>query len=264
MKINYCSDLHLEFRDKVNIFKPNADVLCLAGDICACGTKEDFAKFIAFLKWVTPQYKYVIHVAGNHEYYTVGETKITIWNTMQEINKRFKRLSTIFKNYIFLNNEVVVLTIGGKKYGFIGTVLWADVNPKDYKELSEYINDYHNIYVAKSGKPVKFTIQDMTSMFKKNRLFLAKAVEMTKKTRIPYVLITHHKPIADTKDRDIFTQAYEVNVAPMLKQSRIKLAIHGHTHKHYNRTLYGIQFVSNPKGYVKQQTFFEEALYIEI
>ncbi len=67
--------MHIEFLgiERVrHLFKiTNADVLVLAGDICSIADREfDNLKFLDFLKYVCPKYKYVLHVAGNHEYYT--------------------------------------------------------------------------------------------------------------------------------------------------------------------------------------------------
>lgn len=266
MKINFCSDLHLEFRgDKIrNLFKVTGDVLCLAGDICVCATKKDFAVFLEFLNHICPRYKYVIHVAGNHEYYTAGEKLITEWHTFNAVNRRLKQISKTIPNYIFLNGESVVLTIDSKKYCFIGATLWTKIDRIYYQSVQTYMNDYKHIYTCtQKGEIKKFTIDDMHRVHLRHKNAILKAVK--EHLNMPCILVTHHKPlVTNVANNDILAQAYAVNLAQYLKNSSVKLAIHGHTHEHFDKIIEGIRYVSNPKGYVKQHTKFNESLSIEI
>ncbi len=258
IKIGISSDNHLEFigRKFNNLIKMEADILCLAGDICACGNKEDFNIFVDYIKYLSPRFKYIIHVAGNHEYYTSGEKTITKWNTMEEIDKRLKSLQNTISNYIYLNCDVAVLTIRGKKYAFIGATLWAHVNHENYQDVEEGMNDYSYIYKWKYGNPVKFTVPDMQKLFKKHVEFLTAAIQKFKS--YPCVVITHHKPIEDTKKYDVLTQAYETDITHIIESGNVKYAFHGHTHKHYNKTINGIKYISNPKGYKGQRTLYDD------
>ena len=71
VKINYISDLHLEFYgddvnfEKVMNFDNDAEIICLAGDI---GYPEhpNYEKFLSF---ISGKFKYVFLITGNHEYY---------------------------------------------------------------------------------------------------------------------------------------------------------------------------------------------------
>jgi predicted phosphohydrolase len=264
--VGYVSDIHVEFRGHkfTNLIKMNTDVLCLAGDICACGTKEDFALLIDFLKFICPKYKYVIHVPGNHEYYTAGETKISKWHTMQDIDARLKAIEKIIPNYIHLNCQAATLTINSKQYVFIGATLWAHVDKKNYDNIQNGMNDYSYIYQLKNQKPTKLTVVDMQKIHNKHVAFLTKAIEKFK--GYPCVVITHHKPIGDTVDKDILTQAYETDLTNIIgmRGSTVKYAIHGHTHRHYNKLIKGIRYLSNPKGYVGQHTKFIDDISIKL
>ena len=70
MKIQYASDLHLEFADNWRFLKENplqvtGDILVLAGDIGYLGD-ENYSKH-PFWDWASENYQQVIACMGNHE-----------------------------------------------------------------------------------------------------------------------------------------------------------------------------------------------------
>jgi predicted phosphodiesterase len=261
--INIVSDLHLEFRKMKfkNLFLHNADILCLAGDICACGTKEDMIIFIEFIKFISPKYKHIIHVAGNHEYYTAGESKINQWHTMQSIERRFRSLSRLIPNYTFLNCGTKIVTVNGKSILFIGATLWSFVDPNNRKEVELRMNDYSHIYYNKAGTVTRFNANYMTSLFIKHSNFIKNEVA---KAKIPAVVITHHKPIREKNDT--ISQAYETNITSYISIPRtsVKYAFHGHTHEKYDKKIKGVRYISNPKGYILQHTGFKPDLVLTL
>lgn len=283
MKFQIVSDLHLEFRGEnfINLFVPCAPVLCMVGDICACGNPKDFAIFIKFLKYITPKYSYILHVAGNHEYYTAGSSQNQIANnTMKDIDLRLKNLSKTFENYYYLNNDTYeLISKKGKHYVFIGTTLWSQIPKKkivinekknismDLAELIEKrMNDYNHIYVkTKDNQIRKYTIIDMQKKHKKAVAFVKKELNKAKSNYI-YILLTHHKPIFDrnSDEQDALTYAYESPLQDIIIKSPIKLAAHGHTHKSYNKIINKVRVISNPKGYPSERTQFNEKLTISI
>ena len=66
MKIQLFSDFHLEKRDIIYP-KPEADILVLAGDICEFDYLDSKR---AFFMYVNLNWKKVIWILGNHEYYS--------------------------------------------------------------------------------------------------------------------------------------------------------------------------------------------------
>ena len=76
IKIQYASDLHLEFAENGSFIKHhpllvNGDVLVLAGDIGYIGD-ENYSKH-PFWDWAADNYEMVIVIPGNHEFYKMYE-----------------------------------------------------------------------------------------------------------------------------------------------------------------------------------------------
>ena len=72
MKIQYASDLHLEFADnwrylKAHPLEVTGDILLLAGDIGYLGD-DNYSKH-PFWDWASENYKEVHCCMGNHEFY---------------------------------------------------------------------------------------------------------------------------------------------------------------------------------------------------
>ena len=72
MKIQYASDLHLEFHEnsrwlRENPLKPVGDILLLAGDIAYLG--DEMYSQPPFWDWCGDKFRETIIVPGNHELY---------------------------------------------------------------------------------------------------------------------------------------------------------------------------------------------------
>ena len=72
MKIQYVSDLHLEFHANSHYLHQHplgvvADVLVMAGDIHVLGRKETTRH--EFFDWCADHYEQTLIVPGNHEFY---------------------------------------------------------------------------------------------------------------------------------------------------------------------------------------------------
>ena len=71
MKIQYASDLHLEFEENRDFLASNpikvaGDILVLAGDICPLIVQECAE---AFWDWCEKHYDRILITPGNHEFY---------------------------------------------------------------------------------------------------------------------------------------------------------------------------------------------------
>lgn len=75
MKIQYASDLHLEFHENSHWLKENPlipvdDVLILAGDIGYLGD-ENYSRH-PFWDWCADNYQQTVVIPGNHEFYEIS------------------------------------------------------------------------------------------------------------------------------------------------------------------------------------------------
>lgn len=92
MKIQYLSDLHLEFAS-MKLPVSEADVVVLAGDIHSDGRKA--------IDWASSFPQEVIYILGNHEFYTGG--------TIVDLPADLKTYAKKYPNIHVLNNDSIVL-----------------------------------------------------------------------------------------------------------------------------------------------------------
>ena len=90
MKIQYASDLHLEFADNWRYLRDNplqvsGDILILAGDIGYLGDQN--YQNHPFWDWASENYRQVLVVPGNHEFYKYYDLSKMEDGTEGEIRK---------------------------------------------------------------------------------------------------------------------------------------------------------------------------------
>jgi UDP-2,3-diacylglucosamine pyrophosphatase LpxH len=260
------SDLHLEFRGTNfrGLIRPSAPILCLLGDICACGTVNDFAVYKAFMSYIAPRFKYVFHIPGNHEYYTVGNTNVTYDDTVPGIDAKIRTFLKTLPNVFYLNNDVVRMTINAKKYVFIGTALWSYVPIKYRKKINGIMNDYNSIWVPANGKVRRYTVDDMSKLHEASVRFINRSVKKLKRNEHG-ILLTHHKPyLTPNIDRTLLSHAYESDIIPHITGiKRVDTVVYGHTHVADDRHINGVRVISNPKGYPSQKTLYKNNFTIK-
>jgi len=274
LKLQIVSDLHLEFRpDDLNFLVPSAPVLCLLGDICVLGTNEDFAVYKKFIETIYEAYELIIHVPGNHEYYNKTQRGKDTNCTMEKINARLRQFAKTKKKLHILNNNMMRINVGTNKYCLIGTTMWTYVDPKNYKFIQESMNDYKYIHVRENGKTRKFQVSDMQKLHKKSISCVRRFITLASKTDDKCVLLTHHKIFRNIRKNslqarvnsqtssNIFSQAYESDLVDIFDKP-IALVAYGHTHKAFNGKVNKIRTVSNPRGYPRERTKFNNAFSI--
>lgn len=279
MRIQFVSDLHLEFRtgsaEKV-LTQITGDILVLAGDICVCGDLGHVSVFERFLKHYCPKFKQIIHVAGNHEYYTDDRSP----TTMRVIQNRLKNLGRIYANYHFLHNKVVCIDRTSFKVQYqdeyvpisaaglciIGSTLWTNIPAEQFEDIREHMNDYSNIFTTVAGNTSLITPKYIADQHAVQAAFIRRAVRnYIGPDKI--LLVTHHKPYISPSHKEL-SAAYQSNFLerlPLTLSEKIRAVIYGHTHKFDNLiSQFPFGVFSNPKGYPNQNTGFVDGHAIDL
>lgn len=134
MKIQYMSDLHLEFQENSRYLKHNelpvtGDVLVLAGDIFYL--RDKVAPLTKFWKRASESYRQVLIVPGNHEYYNYSD-----------VMERGLQWRWMFrKNVGYYHNQIVRID----DTDFVLSTLWSRINPNDEYFVWKGMNDFRQI-----------------------------------------------------------------------------------------------------------------------
>jgi hypothetical protein len=239
LRIQYASDLHLEFFDKTPfqpLLKPVAPVLVLAGDV----GRPDMRSYRDFMQHCARNWDQVFVVAGNHELYNGKKLR-------HPAQMRLDMCETIcgeWSNVCFMNRKAV--TWGGVR--FLGATLWTDMAGfHDSPQLQQQYNDFYQIYVE-SGRPL--TVADIVAWYQRDLAWLEQELP---KSEAPTVVITHHLPswamVSPRFASSPLNSAF-ASVADHMIEPPVKAWIAGHTHVGMTVPFAGgILGLTNPLGY---------------
>lgn len=223
MRVNVISDIHSSYNGYKHT-KVEADVLVLCGDM-----GENFT--------YDGEYKTVIRVNGNHEYYEKKESPF--------------------------NNVVVV-----DEYVFISATLWSNFwnttpNRMDkFKEMNR-LNDFRYIK--------DFSFDDCKECFKRDFKFIKDNVEKYKEKKV--IVCTHFAPSKksiDIKYISSYLNRYFVNDLDdfILENKNIKAWFFGHCHNSSDYKIGQCRCIENSQGYFSngeiENKNFNPELIIEI
>lgn len=235
MKINYYSDIHLEFFENSEYFMqqqmPAGDILILAGDIAFWGKNAH-----PFFDKISKSFRHVFMVPGNHEFY--GGIDIEV------LEKPFKL--NIRENVYLVNN--ITENINGVDFFF--TPLWGKISPDKYKVIGDNVADFHKIVYK--GK--RFTAADFNNLFSQSFAFLNLALNSSVANK--KVVVTHHCPTkmatASEFKNDNINEAFVVELHDFIYNNYIDYWIFGHTHRNEpSVNINGTTVLTNQLGYVR-------------
>lgn len=246
--IQYMSDLHLEFAQEFVPKNAGADVLVLAGDIFTvhgvANTRSKRRRYTEFFEHVSRNWKDVIVVLGNHEYY--GYKRSTLAGARQFLAK--------WVNIHLLENESIM--IGHTT--FVGATLWTDFfgnNPLHELAVRQGMNDYR-VTTLTTGETYRKHLQSR------------EYISWVAKNNSHVVVVTHHAPssqsVADQYKNDPLNAGYYSHMEEfILAHPSIYLWIHGHMHNTSSYEIGNCAVRANPKGYPHEQNpeFEEGATY---
>ena len=253
MKIQYCSDLHMEFHKNMRFMKsqplePVGDVLVIAGDI---GYLVDTTiPHLRFWKWASENYRRVLMIAGNHEFYNNGDIAAQgeSWQKM------------FLPNVGYYHNKVVRID----NVDFILSTLWSRIPPVDELAIQNGMNDYTQILYNKR----RLIPQNINDEFEKNFAFIQRAVNESDAEKI--IVVTHQLPTFSALEEkykgDVLNAAYATELGNYIADSRISAWIYGHSHHATDMMIGNTHLVSNPLGYVfcGENTGFNDSAVIEV
>ena len=269
MKIALASDIHLEFGD-LEFTNEGADILVLAGDIMIAqnlydhttesiqnsidqniklgNRQEEAVKYRKFLEQASVQFKHVIMIAGNHEFYH-GRWYRALDTMRHECNQ--------FHNVYFLEDQVKEID----EVLFVGSTLWTDMNKNEWHtkyQVKQGMSDFKIIKNDQNGYR-NLHPDDVIVRHSKSLEFIKNTIVNTSKK---IVVVTHHAPsdmsVADCYKGDILMNgAYRSNLEDFIMDSNINLWCHGHTHFSFDYMLGNTRVVCNPRGYIGHEPIAE-------
>ena len=250
MKIQYCSDLHLEFPENRNFIKrfplkPEGEILLLAGDIVLFKTMKEHDNFF---NYCSDNFETTYWIPGNHEYYhfDLADVKTPLYEKIRE-------------NVLLLNNQ----TITYKNVELVFSTLWSHIPPQQEFAVQQSVNDFHLI----KNKDKNIAATDFNALHKTDLEFLQAA--LAKPTDKQRIVITHHVPTLmhypeQYKNSNI-NSAFAVELFDTIESSNATYWIYGH--HHCNTPAFKIEnttMLTNQLGYVKQnehQLFNPSAIF---
>lgn len=255
MKFQLVSDLHIDFWRRNYSICPsfwkfgfvipdNAEdlILLLAGD-----TAASTQLLAEFLDEVSARYKYVVFIAGNHEYY--GHDMLKYDDTLFD-------LAMQYDNVYFLDNETISL------FGvtIFGATLWTDLNKSEEVAVTtaKYsMNDFRQIG---SGLGRLFSTKEWLALHEES-------LELLCNTKADIVM-THHLPTKKLVNLSRYgdtplNYAYFSHLDEVVANSGAKIWLAGHTHNVGKCTIGDTEVIVNCLGYPGENTNLE-TLIVEV
>ena len=217
MKIQYASDLHLEFAENRNYInnvglEPVGDVLVLAGDVSYLGDRNMIKQ--RFFDWCADHFRETFIVPGNHEFYHGYD----IAQTMEDFEFDYR------DNVTYLNNKSVVLD----DVELFFTTLWTKISPLHMWEIQMGMNDFRHGRL----EGAQLFAHDVDRLHQRCLEWLDSAVKAS--TAAHKVVVTHHCPTLrnafNSYPGGALNSAFQVDLDAFIEASGVDYWIYGHTH----------------------------------
>ena len=253
MKIQYASDLHLEFAENGSYIKHNplpvtGDILILAGDIGYLGD-DNYCRH-PFWDWAADSYQQVIACMGNHEFYKYSDVAAFGEGYCLEIRPN---VHSYYNSIVQVGDTDIIVS-----------TLWGHIPLKEAYYTESVISDFRRILFG--GELLTFA--DFNSECERCSAFIRKAVLESKAKH--KVVVTHHVPsyrmqhpkFVDSKANGAFI----VELEDFIKNSDIEYWIYGHSHYNKDVQIGHTRCISNQLGYVfhNEHLTFDPEKFIEI
>lgn len=234
MKVQYCSDLHLEVLSneawvQKNPIIPVGDILIIAGDTHYLG---DNYKNIDFFKIVSDNFRQTYIVPGNHEFYRGYDVSICEGKINEDL----------FSNVKLIHNDVAY----EDDVKFIFSTMWGRIIDRP-TEIRKGITDFKRI----KYKGKRFSTYHFNLIHKECFKFIEHEVKSEEKK----VVVTHHLPSslcnAPEHKNSIYNEAFCVDKTDFISKSNIDYWVYRHNHRVLPEfKINNTKLVSNQLGYV--------------
>ena len=237
MKIQYCSDLHLEFQENKNFMKHfplklEGEILLLAGDILLLKSMKEHDDFF---NYCSDNFETTYWIPGNHEYY-----HFDLADVKTPLNEKIR------ENVILLNNQTVTY----KNVELIFSTLWSHIPSQQEFTVQQAVNDFH--LIKQNGKTI--TAKNFNAMHQTDFDFL-KTV-LAKASDKQRIVITHHVPTLmhypeQYKNSNI-NSAFATELFDFIENCNATYWIYGHHHSNTPAFKIGnTAMLTNQLGYVQ-------------
>jgi len=239
MVLQYCSDLHLEFRENKQFLnqhplQPKAEILILAGDIVPF---IEMDKHKDFFNYISDSFKLTYWLPGNHEYY------------YSDASERSGYINEKIRHNIFLANNI---SVQQDDVRLIFSTLWSRISPANEWQIERSINDFQ---VIKFNGHF-FSASNVNQLHSDSLDFIEK--ELRLKNSDKTVVISHHVPtflnFPSLYKGSNLNEAFVVELFPLIESSNINYWIYGHHHNNTpNFNIGNTVLLTNQLGYVRNQ-----------
>lgn len=254
MKIQYASDLHIEFHDngrwlKENPLIPVGEILVLAGDIGYLG--DEMYSNHPFWRWCSDNFSDTYVVPGNHELYKRYDINSLTGGFSKDV---LSNVHVVYNKVIPLSGDI----------DLIASTLWSHIENSDAYYVENGVSDFRRIMDGE--RPLSWL--RFNAEHESCKSFICDSVKSSKARNI--VVVTHHVPsyglLSDDFRNSRINGAFTSNLDDMIMELRINYWIYGHSHRNIDKKIYNTNFVSNQLGYVfaNEHTTFNRNKYIEI
>jgi predicted phosphodiesterase len=253
-RIQYVSDLHLEFYDKLAfplLVKPAARYLALAGDIGRPGT--DLYK--SFIDYTARNWDRVFLVAGNHEYYAKQQSphwKDNKPNHMFEVQQIIKSVCSAYSNVYFLHHDNPSIYLPEVNVAVIGATLWSHI-PDDFKTMAVGgMNDYKLVPFEEDGVLRSLSPDDTNKIHEKEKAMLESQIDYWGAQKARVCVLTHHMPsyslISPRYESNPYNCCFASHCDGLMKP-HVRAWIYGHTHNAGTGIIKNSICAVNARGY---------------
>lgn len=237
MKIQYCSDLHLEFEQNSSYLldrplKVSGDILICAGDIVPLHD-EFFTN--SFFSFIASHYKQVFWVPGNHEFYYKD---ISLYSNSYNLK--------VGDNINIVNN--IALQYEDIQFAF--STMWSKISTVNEKRIEQSVSDFECITYKKR----KLNAKDFNTLHDFSLRFIKQSLENTNGKTL---VVSHYVPSrlcnAPLHNNSSINEAFCVDLTDYIKGCNANFWIYGHSH--YNqKPLYigNTILLTNQLGYVQR------------